>query len=338
MINKKTFGSFIREKRNEKGFTQKELAEILFLSESAISKWEMGKSYPDITLIPDLCRVLDVSEHELIGGATDTEYRKIKEEARLYRKISETFFWGFTLCYIAAFIITLICDICINRKITYSLTVFASLLSAFTFIPSCIRFSEKNKLPVFIISTFLSVNFLFFICCIQYGQIWFPVSFSGILLGYCVIFGYSLLKRYINETHRKIITIVYFSVCFILTLILICSVRLVYVFSLKSGMLIALYAFMPFAFTGLINLTQLNRKFRISADITVFGIAVYFCQYTVGKILDIQTQADYITDFTDWGNCTNGNIYLTVLILAVTVSAVIFTFGIKEKKKNNNRK
>ena len=43
MINKTTFGSFIREKRIENGLTQKELAEILFLSESAISKWEMGE-------------------------------------------------------------------------------------------------------------------------------------------------------------------------------------------------------------------------------------------------------------------------------------------------------
>ena len=48
--------------------TQKELAEKLFLSESAISKWEKGKSYPDITMIPDICSVLDISEHELISG------------------------------------------------------------------------------------------------------------------------------------------------------------------------------------------------------------------------------------------------------------------------------
>ena len=69
MVNKSTFGQFLRQKRNEKGMTQKELAEKLFLSESAISKWEKGKSYPDITMIPDICSVLDISEHELISGA-----------------------------------------------------------------------------------------------------------------------------------------------------------------------------------------------------------------------------------------------------------------------------
>lgn len=91
MVNKSTFGQFLRQKRNEKGMTQKELAEKLFLSESAISKWEKGKSYPDITMIPDICSVLDISEHELISGANDTEYHEMKRNARVYRKITETF-------------------------------------------------------------------------------------------------------------------------------------------------------------------------------------------------------------------------------------------------------
>lgn len=95
MVNKSTFGQFLRQKRNEKGMTQKEFAEKLFLSESAISKWEKGKSYPDITMIPDICSVLDISEHELISGANDTEYHEMKRNARVYRKIIETFFWGF---------------------------------------------------------------------------------------------------------------------------------------------------------------------------------------------------------------------------------------------------
>lgn len=96
MVNKSTFGQFLRQKRNEKGMTQKELAEKLFLSESAISKWEKGKSYPDITMIPDICSVLDISEHELISGANDTEYHEMKRDARIFRKLTGTFFWGFT--------------------------------------------------------------------------------------------------------------------------------------------------------------------------------------------------------------------------------------------------
>lgn len=92
MVNKSTFGQFLRQKRNEKGMTQKELAEKLFLSESAISKWEKGKSYPDITMIPDICSVLDISEHELISGANDTEYHEMKKTHAYTERLSRSSF------------------------------------------------------------------------------------------------------------------------------------------------------------------------------------------------------------------------------------------------------
>ena len=42
--NKKSFGEYIRGKRQEAGLTQKELAERLFVTESTVSKWERGVS------------------------------------------------------------------------------------------------------------------------------------------------------------------------------------------------------------------------------------------------------------------------------------------------------
>ena len=53
MKDKKTFGSFIKQKRIEKNYSQKDLAELLFVTESAVSKWERGVTYPDITLISE---------------------------------------------------------------------------------------------------------------------------------------------------------------------------------------------------------------------------------------------------------------------------------------------
>ena len=55
MTDKKTFGSFIKCKRTEKNYSQKDLAEMLFVTEGAVRKWERGVSYPDISLISDIC-------------------------------------------------------------------------------------------------------------------------------------------------------------------------------------------------------------------------------------------------------------------------------------------
>ena len=72
MDNAKT-GTFIRQLRTELGMTQKQLAERLHISDRAVSKWERGMSYPDITLIRDICEILGVSEHELLTASEDVE-------------------------------------------------------------------------------------------------------------------------------------------------------------------------------------------------------------------------------------------------------------------------
>ena len=105
MTDKKTFGWFIKQKRMEKNYSQKDLAEQLFVTEGAVSKWERGVSYPDITLISDICRVLDVSEHELITASTDAEARKLKREARNFRVIRGAWFWIPTIAYSVALLI-----------------------------------------------------------------------------------------------------------------------------------------------------------------------------------------------------------------------------------------
>ncbi|HIW41087.1 MAG TPA: helix-turn-helix transcriptional regulator [Candidatus Mediterraneibacter vanvlietii] len=67
-IDKNAFGSFLSEQRKEKGYTQRELAEKLFVSDKAVSKWERGVSMPDISLLVPLSEILDVSVTELLEG------------------------------------------------------------------------------------------------------------------------------------------------------------------------------------------------------------------------------------------------------------------------------
>ena len=76
MEDKITLGKFIQSKRKELGLSQKDLAKELYVTESAVSKWERGVSYPDITMISGLCRVLGISEHELCTASEDNQQRE----------------------------------------------------------------------------------------------------------------------------------------------------------------------------------------------------------------------------------------------------------------------
>lgn len=67
-INIEKFGVFISNKRKELGMTQKELAEKLFLSDKAVSKWERGLSLPDVSVLMPLAQVLGVTVTELLEG------------------------------------------------------------------------------------------------------------------------------------------------------------------------------------------------------------------------------------------------------------------------------
>ena len=67
-MDKNITGRFIAELRKQKGFTQKELAEKLMVTDKAISRWETGKGLPDTSLLKPLGDVLDVSVTELLSG------------------------------------------------------------------------------------------------------------------------------------------------------------------------------------------------------------------------------------------------------------------------------
>lgn len=69
-------GLFIKELRNEKKLTQKELAEKLNITDRAISKWERGKGLPDISYLEDLSKIFEVSILEILKGERSNEIHK----------------------------------------------------------------------------------------------------------------------------------------------------------------------------------------------------------------------------------------------------------------------
>lgn len=67
-MNQVKIGKFIASKRKEQGLTQLQLAEKLGITDRAVSKWETGKSLPDTSLMPELCKLLKITINDLLCG------------------------------------------------------------------------------------------------------------------------------------------------------------------------------------------------------------------------------------------------------------------------------
>ena len=66
--DKKTIGSFIAALRKAKGLTQRQLADILNVSDKAVSRWERDENAPDFSLIPILADIFEVTSDEILRG------------------------------------------------------------------------------------------------------------------------------------------------------------------------------------------------------------------------------------------------------------------------------
>jgi putative ABC transport system ATP-binding protein len=80
MMNQGKIGAFISERRKAKGWTQSQLAEKLGITDKAVSKWETGRSMPDLSLFMPLCTLLEITLNELFAGECISE-QNLKEKA-----------------------------------------------------------------------------------------------------------------------------------------------------------------------------------------------------------------------------------------------------------------
>ena len=74
-------GEVIKCRRQKRNMTQAELAELLKVTPQAVSRWEMGVSYPDIAMVPKISEVLGVTADELLG-LTPMEPSSVSHESR----------------------------------------------------------------------------------------------------------------------------------------------------------------------------------------------------------------------------------------------------------------
>ena len=93
-MEKKTIGSFISVLRKANGMTQKQLAEMLNVSDKTVSRWERDESAPDLTLIPVIAEISGVTSDELLRGekaSKEVSYESTNEskKEKQLRRIAE---------------------------------------------------------------------------------------------------------------------------------------------------------------------------------------------------------------------------------------------------------
>lgn len=103
----------------EAGLTQRELAQALYVTESSVSKWERGLSYPDVSLVPAICRLLHISEHEFFTACDDDEASAQARAAAVWNGVVRGTRIFFAAAYLTALIPCFICNLVFERRLSW---------------------------------------------------------------------------------------------------------------------------------------------------------------------------------------------------------------------------
>lgn len=81
-MEQRKIGKFIATERKTQGFTQRQLADQLGISDKTVSKWETGKGLPEVSLMIPLCETLHITVNDLLSGerVSESDYHKKAED------------------------------------------------------------------------------------------------------------------------------------------------------------------------------------------------------------------------------------------------------------------
>lgn len=178
MEEKRPFGDYIRRKRQEAGLTQRELAARLFVTESSVSKWERGLSYPDVPIITSICKELGISEHEFFTACDDDKAHAQERAAAVWHGLTKTFRVICLMGYAVALVTCFICDLAIFHALDWFWIVLTALALAFCFtnLPAYVK---KERIAVCLGAATACLLLLLLSC-------WFYVGGKWILAGLAI--------------------------------------------------------------------------------------------------------------------------------------------------------
>ena len=346
-----TFGKFFKQKRQEMNLTQKELANFLFVSESAVSKWEKDIAHPDITLLPKIAEILNVSEHELITASIDSNSRKEKVQAKKWRALSFSWSLFFYISYAITILTCFICNLAVSGTLSWFWIVLSALLLAFSFtnLPSLIK---KHKLVLLPLSMFLSLCLLLGVCCIYTNGNWFWIPVLSVLLGLVIIFTPIYISKYqIFEKVRKYNGFVSLGIDFIMLNILLGVINIytavnnytntVWWATIALPITLVVYLFLNI----LLSVGFLNTNKILKTGIILFLINIVYLIIPFINSKNVNTQEElnqinvFKADFSNWAPemSLENNIHCIVFLTLLLLSAIFAVFGMVRHMKKRTK-
>ncbi|OCA82760.1 helix-turn-helix domain-containing protein [Pseudobacillus wudalianchiensis] len=205
-MNSENMAAFIRERRKSKNMTQRELAERLNITDKAVSKWERGLSYPDISILSSLADILGVSVSELLNGErsaeSSPELEIVETTLRYANKVTSNkrksvdliAKMTITVICLISILVCMICDVAVSGHLAWSPYPVASMIFVWLIITPLFHF-KRNKVrkALFSLSIFI-IPFLFALNQIMGGtKLLLPLGIPLSLIVVCYIWVIYLL-------------------------------------------------------------------------------------------------------------------------------------------------
>ena len=341
------FGDFLKGKRLEKGLTQKQLATELFVSESAVSKWEKGVAHPDITLLPKLSQILGITEHELITASIDNQAREEKKQAKKWRALTLTWSLFFYIAYGIALLTCFIVNLAVEGTLSWFFIVFSALLLSATF-TSTPKFIKKYRLILIPLSQLLALCLLLGVCAIYTAGDWFLVAVISVLLGLTIIFFPIILCKY--KIFSKLVKhgdFISIAVDFIVLNILLIIVNRYtngnWYFNLAlpiaSAVYLILNLFLCVKFLGVNKLLKTS-IILVASVIFMYVPPLFLKVSSIGFQKEIDDTNLLKANLSVWNNNTiENNVHLITCLTTIFIAVCFAVAGLisHKKQKANNR-
>lgn len=151
-----TFGEKLKKLRKDNGLTQEQLAEKLYVTRTAVSKWETGNGYPAIDSLKMISELFGISIDELISDG-DVENKRLLE-----KRISTRFYAAAVVCLSLSTLFSLLAYFLKNEYLTIGAGAAAVgyVICAYFTKPKYKRFAAKKLVVAYVVSRIVVLAFI----------------------------------------------------------------------------------------------------------------------------------------------------------------------------------